>query len=789
MPPDATTAAGETADPVPALPGEDGRGGAISGVPLRLELEHRYLAYALSTIISRSLPDVRDGLKPVHRRILFAMRALHLDPGTGFKKSARVVGDVIGKFHPHGDQAAYDAMVRLAQGFAVRYPLVDGQGNFGNIDGDRAAAMRYTEARLTRVAMALLDDLDRDAVDFVPTYDGSQDEPMILPARFPNLLANGSTGIAVGMSTSIPPHNVGEVLDAALRLIDRPETTVHELLATIPGPDFPTGGILASERGEIEEIYTQGRGTLRVRCRWQKEVTGRGGWQIVVTEIPYQVQKGRLIEQIAQLITNRQSPFLADVRDESDACLRIVLEPRTRTLEAEKIMAYLYRHSDLEVRFPVNFNVITADLRPMVLDLKGMLTAWLDHRFRVWTRCSRFERGRLLERLHVLVAFLLVHLNLDEVIAIIKEHDEPGPVLMSRFQLDELQAEAVLNLRLRSLRRLEEMAIRREMAEKEARVAVLDALLADDGAMWQAIRGELVATRSAFADARRTEWVEAAVEIALKPEELVQREPVTVVLSRKGWVRALKGHDVVPEKLRFKHEDGMLFTERCYSNDMVTFVMATGKVFSLLADRLPSGQSAGDPLGVVFDVDGEDRVDWMAVVESGAEYFVATRLAQGFRIRGGDLVSTQRKGKKVFDFRADDALLGIQPVGDATWLASICSGRRMLLCRMSEFPVLARGKGVRIQRLLRGETLLDLIPCVPEQGITLDSGKRTRLLTDLALWMSQRSTRGAMLPHGFLGGTACFQGSCIASPQSLLALAGSTPGMMTPVPGEMELSD
>ncbi|MEO5350250.1 MAG: DNA topoisomerase IV subunit A [Magnetococcus sp. YQC-3] len=757
--------------------------GHIEETPIRLELESRYLAYALSTIISRSLPDVRDGLKPVHRRILFAMRGLHLDPGTAFKKSARVVGDVIGKYHPHGDQASYDAMVRLAQEFAVRYPLVDGQGNFGNVDGDSAAAMRYTEARLTRVASALLENLDQDTVNFTDTYDGSSREPVVLPARFPNLLANGSTGIAVGMSTSIPPHNVGEILDACLLLIRNPEVEVPELMALLPGPDFPSGGILVASEAERQEVYLTGRGTLRLRSRWFKEEIPyekggpRGSWRLVITEIPYQVPKSRLIERIAQLILSRQCPLLVDVRDESDSEIRIVLEPQSSRLDPELIMAYLFKNSDLEVRISVNLNVITADIRPQVLNLKGLLRAWLDHRFEVWTRRSRHELAGIGARLHLLAAYQIVHLNIDEVIAIIKEHDEPAPVLMSRFQLDQEQAEAVLNLRLRALRRLEEISIRKEIAEKEARAQELQALLADDALLWQAIAAELQQTRAEFADPRRTELADSPREVAIKLEDVTPREPLTLILSVKGWVKAIRGYEEPDiSKIRFKGEDRLLQTVKAYTNDTLSFLSQSGKLFSILADRLPAGKGFGEPITVLFDIEGPDPICWAMVVDAQREYFVSTRLSQGFRARGADLISTHRAGKQVITFKPGDQLLHIHPVRGSA-VAAI-TPRMMLVCTLNEFPLMPRGKGVRIQRLAREEQLMDLITFAPENGVTLDSGKRQKQLLDLTAWRGERASRGSLLPYGFLSG-ATFVGHGTASTlyqdEPPLAVTGELP--------------
>ncbi|MBF0453788.1 MAG: DNA topoisomerase IV subunit A [Magnetococcales bacterium] len=730
----------------------------VEEAPLRYELESRYLAYALSTIISRSLPDVRDGLKPVHRRILFAMRALRLEPTTPPKKSARVVGDVIGKFHPHGDQAAYDAMVRLAQDFASRYPLVDGQGNFGNIDGDGAAAMRYTEARLTKVAWAMLEDLEKDTVDFIDTYDGSMQEPAVLPARFPNLLANGSSGIAVGMSTSIPPHNVGEIIDAAIRLVEKPNSTVADLMTCLPGPDFPTGGLLVSGNEELAKIYQAGRGSLRLRARWHKEELKRGAWRIIVTEIPYQVQKSRLIERVAQLIIDKKSPFLTDIRDESDEEIRIVLEPRSSRLDPELVMAYLFKNSDMESRFTVNLNVITAQTRPEVMDIRGMLKAWLDHRFIIHTRRAQYELNRIKDRLHLLSAYLIVHLNIDEVIAIIKEYDEPAPVLMERFGLDADQAEAILNMRLRNLRKLEEISIRQEIEEKEARAEVLRALLASEKKMWQEIKKELRQTKKEFADPRRTTLADTPQVISLKPEDLVQREPVTVILSRRGWVKTIKGHEDQLDRVRFKGEDALLQAIQTYNNETITFVTTSGKSFSILADKLPSGKGFGEPLTVTFDIEGGDRVFWAMETNLEQEYFVVTRMGQGFRIKGADLITNHRSGKQAISFKKpEDYPLHLHPV-KGSHVASISRGRMLLICTLDEFPLLSKGKGVRIQRLTKGELLVDATTFNLDEGINLDSGKRTRHITEVESWVGMRASKGKMLPHGFLSG-AVFVGT------------------------------
>ncbi|MGB2235536.1 MAG: DNA topoisomerase IV subunit A, partial [Candidatus Puniceispirillum sp.] len=521
-------------------------------------LSERYLAYALSTITSRSLPDVRDGLKPVHRRLLFAMRQLKLDPGQGFKKSARVVGDVMGKFHPHGDAAIYDAMVRLAQEFAMRYQLVDGQGNFGNIDGDNAAAMRYTEARMTEVARLLLDGIDEDSVDFRPTYDGESEEPVLLPAGFPNLLANGAQGIAVGMATSIPPHNVIELADASLHLIKHPNASVDTLMQYVKGPDFPTGGLLVEPAGSIRDAYATGRGGFRVRARWEIEKEKGGGWQIVVTEIPYQVQKSRLIERLAEMLNAKKLPVLADIRDESAEDLRIVLEPKSRRLEPEIVMETLFKLSDLETRVPLNLNVLDATGRPGVMDLRGALNAWLAHRQVVLQRRAGFRLGKIAHRLEVLEGYLIVYLNLDEVIAIIRESEHPREALIARFDLTETQANAILDMRLRSLRRLEEMALRTERDNLVAEQADLQSLLANEDLQWKKISTEIRDMKNVFAknDSRRTTLADAP-EIDFDPTEiLVEREPITIICSAKGWIRAMKGHQELDTEFKFKEGDG-----------------------------------------------------------------------------------------------------------------------------------------------------------------------------------------------------------------------------------------
>ncbi len=572
-------------------------GEQIVGTTFSSALSERYLAYALSTITSRSLPDVRDGLKPVHRRLLYAMRQLKLDPGQGFKKSARVVGDVMGKFHPHGDAAIYDAMVRLAQEFAMRYQLVDGQGNFGNIDGDNAAAMRYTEARMTEVARLLLDGIDEDTVDFRPTYDGESEEPTLLPAGFPNLLANGAQGIAVGMATSIPPHNVCELADASLHLIKHPNASIDTLLQFVRGPDFPTGGVLVESPESIRDAYATGRGGFRVRAKWNVEREKGGAWNIVVTEIPYQVQKSRLIERLAEMLQAKKVPFLGDIRDESAEDIRIVLEPKSRRIEPEVVMESLFKLSDLETRVPLNLNVLDANGRPSVMDLRGALNAWLAHRRVVLQRRSNFRLGKIANRLEVLEGYLIVFLNLDEVIAIIREADKPRDQLMQRFDLTETQANAILDMRLRSLRRLEEMALRTERDNLIAEQEELQALLADEQLQWKNISNQIKEMKSIFekTDKRKTECGEAPV-IDFDPNDiLVEREAITIICSEKGWIRAMKGHLDLDSEFKYKEGDGPAFILHAETTDKILLFAENGRFYTLGADKLPRGRGFGEP--------------------------------------------------------------------------------------------------------------------------------------------------------------------------------------------------
>ncbi|MFG1183013.1 MULTISPECIES: DNA topoisomerase IV subunit A [Xanthobacter] len=733
------------------LPPGDGN---IEKVTLKEALEERYLAYALSTIMHRALPDARDGLKPVHRRILHAMRQLRLDPGQGFKKSARVVGDVIGKFHPHGDQSVYDALVRLAQDFAQRYPLVDGQGNFGNVDGDNAAAMRYTEARLTETARLLLDGIDEDAVDFRPTYDGSEEEPAVLPAAFPNLLANGSQGIAVGMATSIPPHNAAELLDAALHLIDHPDALAFDLLKFVPGPDFPTGGVLVEDPVGVAEAYATGRGSFRVRARWEKEDTGRGGYVVVVTEIPYGVAKSRLVEKIAELLTDKKLPLLADVRDESAEDIRLVLEPRTRTVDAEVLMESLFKLTELEARIPLNMNVLVKGQIPKVLSLAEALREWLDHRRDVLLRRSRYRLDQIAHRLEVLGGYLIAYLNLDEVIRIIREEDEPKVSLMQTFELTDVQAEAILNMRLRSLRRLEEMEIRKEHDVLSKEQDGLNRLVASETAQWKAISKEIRETRKTYGPEtelgrRRTTFAAApTVHEDAFTEALVEREPITVVVSAKGWIRALKGHVADVSNLQFKGDDshGHAFFAETTSKVMV--FASNGRFYTLDASKLPGGRGHGEPVRLMIDLEQEAEIVSVFAYQAGRKLLVASKQGRGFVVPEDDCLANTRKGKQVLVTDPPDAALAVRFV-DGDWVAVIGENRKMLVFPLNQIPEMSRGRGVRLQRYKDGG-LSDLKVFPMATGLTWeDTSGRTWTVTDLIEWQGERASAGRLPPKGF----------------------------------------
>ena len=712
-------------------------------------LSERYLAYALSTITSRSLPDVRDGLKPVHRRLLFAMRQLRLDPGQGFKKSARVVGDVMGKFHPHGDAAIYDAMVRLAQEFAMRYRLVDGQGNFGNIDGDNAAAMRYTEARMTEVAQLLLDGIDEDTVDFRPTYDGESEEPCLLPAGIPNLLANGAQGIAVGMATSIPPHNVTELADAALHLIKHPNASVDTLTGYVRGPDFPTGGILVEPADSIREAYATGRGGFRVRARWSVEKEKGGAWQVVVNEIPYQVQKSRLIERMADMLQAKKLPFLADIRDESAEDLRIVLEPKSRRLEPEVVMESLFKLTDLETRVPLNLNVLDSDGRPGVMSLREALNAWLAHRREVLVRRSSFRLGKIASRLEVLEGYLVVYLNLDEVIAIIREAENPRARLMERFELTETQANAILDMRLRSLRRLEEMALKTEREQLIAEQEELTALVGDKTLQWQRITGEIRDMKAVFAksDTRRTDCAEAPDIDVDAAEILVEREPITVICSKNGWIRAMKGHQDLEAEYKFKEGDGPAFILHAETTDKILLFAENGRFYTLSGDKLPRGRGFGEPVSLMVDLPAD--VDIVRLLKAeGKRMLVAASTGHGLLVLTEAALAQTRSGKQVLNISGTARAVACC-VAEGDMVASVGMNRKLLVFPIDEVPEMTRGKGVILQRFKDGG-LADVTVYSAEAGLSWKAGGgRTRTEADMSDWLGKRAGAGKMPPTGF----------------------------------------
>ncbi len=729
----------------------DDLSGRIEEQPLSSALSERYLAYALSTIMSRSLPDVRDGLKPVHRRLIYAMHQLKLDPRSGFKKCARVVGDVMGKFHPHGDSSIYEALVRLAQEFSSRYPLIEGQGNFGNIDGDNAAAMRYTESRLTAIAELLLRGIDEDAVDFRPTYDGEESEPVVLPGAFPNLLANGAAGIAVGMATSIPPHNAGEVCAAAVHLIAKPEASTAELLTHMRGPDFPTGGELVEDEATILAAYETGRGSLRTRAVWTKEAQKNGTWNIVVTEIPYQVQKSRLIEQIALLLTEKKLPLLADIRDESAETIRLVLEPRSRTVDPDMLMASLFRATQLESRFALNMNVLDAGRTPRVMGLKAILRAWLDHRHEVLIRRSRHRLDAIARRLEILDGYIKVFLNLDEVIRIIRNEDEPKPALITAFELTETQAEAILNMRLRALRKLEEMEIRREHDKLSAEQKNLQGLLASEPKRWKVISGEIDEVRQKFGSgplgARRTRISAAAPVVTIVAEALVEREAITVILSEKGWIRAQKGHLADDVELKFKEGDRLAHLLRCESTDKVALLGTNGRVYTLKASDLPRGRGDGQAIRLMIDLPNEDGVLKLLLPDADQTYLVASTAGRGFLLPGAELVSERRAGKTILVLKPGEEWAACVPArGDH--VAVIGQNRKLLVFPLDQLPQMPRGTGVQLQKYKDGG-MADVKTFALAAGLTWRIGEKLRVEQKLTEWLGARASAGRMPPNGF----------------------------------------
>jgi topoisomerase-4 subunit A len=726
--------------------------GHIEETPLAGALSDRYLAYALSTIMSRSLPDVRDGLKPVHRRLVYAMHLLRLDPAAGFKKCARVVGDVMGKFHPHGDASIYEAMVRLAQDFSVRYPLVEGQGNFGNIDGDNAAAMRYTEARLTAVAQALLDGIDQDAVDFRATYDGEEQEPLVLPGNFPNLLANGAAGIAVGMATSIPPHNAGELCAAATLLIRNPDATTADLLRFMPGPDFPTGGELVEDAASILSAYETGRGGFRLRAKWTVEQGKHGTWVIVVHEIPYQVQKSRLIEQIAQLLEDKKLPLLADIRDESTEQVRLVLEPKARTVEPAMLMESLFRASALENRFPLNMNVLDASRTPRVMPLRDVLRAWLDHRQEVLVRRSRHRLAAIERRIEILDGYLAVFLNLDEVIRIIREEDEAKPVLMKRFDLSDVQAEAILNMRLRSLRRLEEIELRKEHKSLSKEGKDLNTLLGNEKLRWDRIVSELEKTRATFGSGplgdRRTVIGLAPAILEIDEAALIEREAITVILSQKGWVRAIKGQVANDADLRFKEGDALRLTLACDTTDKLCLLVTNGRAYTIKASDIPRGRGDGQPIRLLAEFGNEDEVVSFFAFAAGARYLLASTPGRGFIVSADELLSERRAGKQVMTVKPGEELMLSIAVGAGDHVAVVGENRKMLVFPLAEVPEMPRGMGVQLQRYKDGG-IADARIFRMADGLSWKSGERVRTETNLKDWLGSRAQAGRQPPVGF----------------------------------------
>ncbi|GLQ38975.1 DNA topoisomerase 4 subunit A [Rhizobium albus] len=728
----------------------------IEPIDLKKALEERYLAYALSTIMHRALPDVRDGLKPVHRRIIYAMSEMGLRSAGSFRKCAKIVGEVMGNFHPHGDQSIYDALVRLAQDFAVRYPLVNGQGNFGNIDGDNAAAMRYTESKMTAAAELILEGIDEDAVDFRTTYDEENSEPTVLPGAFPNLLANGSTGIAVGMATSIPPHNAAELCDAALHLIEHPDASVEDLMEFIPGPDLPTGGVMVESRGSILESYRTGRGGFRVRARWETEDTGRGGYQIVVTEIPYMVQKARLIEKIAELLNARKLPLLDDVRDESAEDVRLVLIPKSRTVNPQLLMESLFRVTDLESRIPLNMNVLSMGRVPKVMALNEVLWEWLEHRKDVLQRRSRHRLAAIERRLEILGGLLIAYLNLDEVIRIIREEDEPKEVLIATFTLTELQAESILNMRLRHLRRLEEMEIRREFDELTEEKAKIEGLLSSDVKQWQAVSWQVKEVKKTFGKdtklgRRRTQFADAPeTDLEAIQQAMIEKEPITVVISEKGWIRALKGHMSDLSSLAFKDGDKLKTAFPAQTTDKIILVTTGGKAFTLGADKLPGGRGHGEPLRIMVEMDNDQDIVTAFVYDATAKMIIVSGEGNGFVVAESELVANTRKGKQVMNVKLPDEARMVVPVsGDS--VAVIGENRKLLVFPLVQIPEMSRGKGVRLQRYKDGG-IADLKCFAMADGLSwADSAGRsfTRNREELTEWLGDRAQAGRIAPKGF----------------------------------------
>ena len=720
-------------------------------------ISKRYLSYAMSTIVARSLPDVRDGLKPVHRRLLYAMRQLKLDPKGGYKKCARVVGDVMGKYHPHGDASIYDAMVRLAQGFSVRYPLVDGQGNFGNIDGDSAAAMRYTEAKMTSAGTLIMEGLDEDAVDFMDTYTGEDSEPVVMPSLFPNLLANGANGIAVGMATNIPPHNILELCDGIVALIRKPDMTPAELCAHIPAPDFPTGGTIAQSRESLNDAYASGRGSFMVRARWVREDLPYANYQIAITEIPYQVQKSRVIERIAELMESNKLPLVADVRDESTDSVRIVIEPKSRTTDPKVIMAQLFQLTELASRFALNLNVLDSRGVPRVMGLKEALREYIDHRVVVLARRSNFRIGNIKKRLEILGGLLVAYKNLDAVIRIIRDKDEPKPVLMERFRLTDPQAEAILNMRLRNLRKLEEAGIRAEDKALREELAALETLLSSEKNKLARVAAEVKEMRAAFAKtpalaSRRTLLDHAAAdEPELAPEAFIQKEPITILLSQMGWLKSLKGHSDLAADFSFKEGDTLAFALHAHTTDKIIFVASNGQSFSLDASKVASGRGYGDAIRLVLDIPADADILDMFIHAGVAKLLLATAKGYGFVADASNLLATTRKGKQIVNLSEGDTLAAAREVAASDDMAAVIgTNRKLLVFPLSEIPEMSRGRGVVLQKYKEPKAALsDVSTFARKSGLSWESGAKTYTLGDISMWRGKRADVGHMPPAGF----------------------------------------
>ena len=724
----------------------------IKDVQLSEELSKRYLSYAMSTIVSRSLPDVRDGLKPVHRRLMYAMRQLHLDPKSGFKKCARVVGDVIGKYHPHGDSAVYGAMARLAQDFSVRYPLVDGQGNFGNIDGDGPAAMRYTEARLTEFAIALMDGLNENTVDFMDTYDGEDSEPLVMPAAVPNLLCNGSAGIAVGMATNIPPHNLSEVCDALLYLIENPDCEIEPLVKKIKGPDFPTGGIIVDKFQNILDAYTTGKGVFKIRAKWTTEDLGHGLYQIVITEIPYMVQKAKLVEKIAELLLNKKIPLLNDIRDESAQDIRIVLEPKSRTVDANLLMEHLFKQTELESRFNMNMNVLDSEGVPRVMCLKEVLSEYLKHRHNVLIRRTNFRLDKINYRLEILSGYLVAYLNLDRVIAIIREEDDAKATLMKEFHLTDNQTEAILNMKLRSLRKLEESQIKEEFDDLSTEKSELESLLNSTDKQWAFLSDEIKQIKDKFGKKtllgrRRTEFSEIEENIYVPVEVFIEKEPVTVILSEKGWIKGIKGHVDLKGDFKFKEDDALAFALHAQTTDKIVILDSSGKFFNISANDIPSGRGFGQPLRLMLDIANNDTVSAMFVFEPKTQYLLASNTGRGFIVDENHILAQTRAGRKIMNVAQNEkTVLCLKVTGNMT--AVVGENRKLLVFKTEEIPTMARGHGVALQKYRDGG-MSDVQFFDEENGFSFSRSGGIGTEKNLMAWLGHRGQAGKLVPFGF----------------------------------------